>query len=73
MGAGVSQQRLDRALRRAKKVAEEHTRKYGTPCQARLIRASNGEAAIVYDVTHLNGEKFTLFDLNDAAFKAAKT
>lgn len=71
MGAGPDPQRLKRALRRAEKIAEEHTRKYGTPCTARVIRASNGEAAIVYDVTHLGGETFTLHDLKHAAFASA--
>lgn len=83
MGAGVPQRILDKALKRAQRVAEEHTRRYGTPCTARLIRASNGEAAIVYDIKQLNGKVTTISDiagywadveerrLQQPAFKAA--
>lgn len=64
MGSGPSQRAIDKAMKIATNRAEEHTRKYGTPCEARLIRASNGEAAIVYDIRQMNGATTTVSDID---------
>lgn len=84
MARGPSDAFIKRVMKRCEKIAEEHTRRYGTPCTARLIRASNGEAAVVYDIKQLNGEITTISDiagywadveerrLQRPAFKASK-
>ena len=63
MGAGPDPRVVKRALRRAEVVAEEHTKRTGTPCRARLIRASNGEAAIVYDILNVHGNVSSFLSL----------
>jgi hypothetical protein len=54
---------VQRKLKEAEKRAQEHTRKYGTPVTARVIRASNGEVVIVYDMKHTDGRVITLATL----------
>ena len=64
MARSPSDREVKAALKIATERAAEHTRKYGTPCEARMIRASNGEIAIVYDIKHkLTEETVTLHQL----------
>lgn len=67
MGAGPDPKALRSALIRAQTKAEEHTKKTGLACSARVIRASNGEAAIVYDMINAQGAKITLLSLTEEA------
>lgn len=55
---------VQRELKRAQKFAEDHNKKYsGRNAQARVIRASNGEMAIVYDYTDKRGNRQTIASL----------
>lgn len=50
MRDGVSKRVLNYHLKKAEAKAEVYQLRYGKRCIARVIRASNGEAAIVYDI-----------------------
>lgn len=50
MGAGPTPEQVRYHMQKARKKAEDYSNRTLNPCTPRLIRASNGEAAIVYDV-----------------------
>lgn len=64
MGAGPTQGQIRYHMNKAKKKAQEFTKSSGLSAIPRLIRASNGEAAIVFDVTYGNGTTKTQLNLN---------
>lgn len=49
MGAGPTPQQVRRAERKAAAECKEFEAKYNVPATARIIRASNGEAAMLYE------------------------
>lgn len=55
MAAGPSKQQIARGIREANKKASEWNKLHNTIATPRLIRASNGECAIVYDIDSDNG------------------
>lgn len=65
MGAGADPKRLARALRSCQFQADKHTERTGLKTTARVIRASNGETAIVFDIVQRDGKTITLLIVKD--------
>lgn len=62
MAAGPTKAQVARAMRKCNAMATESQTRTGLKCSARFIRASNGEAAVVFDVWK-NGKKETVTSL----------
>ena len=62
MAAGPTPDQIRAAMRKAKENAEAYTKQHGLPCTPRFIRASNGEASIMYDI-EWKGQTIGLFNL----------
>ena len=64
-GAGPSPGAVKYHMRKAKTKADEYAAKHGVSCTAKLLRASNGEAAIVYVIKDKEGKEHTVHSLNE--------
>ena len=65
------EQSIRNKLRRATKVAEEHTRKTGTPVKARVY-GDKRRQAITYEVQLKDGGTYVLRDINNPILAKGK-
>lgn len=63
MGASPPDHIIKRELRRCQVLAEKHNERYKKKVTPRVIRASNGEVAIIYDYYDAAGVKQSILSL----------